>query len=238
MKNTERSSKVGIRIHRYLFKKNNARKNTYLFIQQLSKSLPETVVFGGMIRDFSLTSGRNFNSDIDLVSMADRESILSAIRCYNPVHNKFGGFRFAVGRQLFDIWSYQDTWAFRERLVTPTSIEDLCSTTFFNMDAAYQPLKSKKIICSPKYIESLESQTLDINLEENPAPEKIAARAIYMSINKDLKVSPRLQAYILKNAKNSLWRSHASYLRHMAKHRENHEDLNFYYRPQVDLFSD
>lgn len=240
MKNTEvHQSKIGKRVHRYLFENRTSQVEMRNFICQLSKDLPETVVFGGMIRDLSLGSTRKFNSDIDLVSMTDRASIRSVIRHYNPEINKFGGFRFAVGRQLFDIWAFHDTWAFREGLVKATSFSDLRETTFFNMDAAYQALKSRKTISSIDYIEAVKSRTLDINLEANPAPDKIAARAIHLAIEENLAISPRLQSFILKNAKDSLWRIKltGSFLTLMAKHREKNDDQKFFFRPQTDLFS-
>lgn len=230
--------KVGERVHRYLYSTTAVRANTRNLICKLSQSLPETFVFGGMIRDFSLGLAREFNSDIDLVSMDDRTTIFSAIRQYNPEINKFGGFRFAVGRQLFDIWSFQDTWAFREGLVKATTIDDLCATTFFDIDAVCLPLKSRKIISSAKYLDSVRNSTLDINLEENPAPGKIAVRAARMAINSGIRISPRLQLFIIKNTKDTFWRGEiaALFLKLMVKHNEKHADLPFSFCPQIDLF--
>jgi len=232
------TSKIGKRVYRYLYERRATRATTQELICRLSNSLPETVVFGGMIRDFSLGLARDFSSDIDLVSMADRATILSVIDQYHPQTNKFGGFRFAVGGQLFDIWSFQDTWAFKEGLVKGEQIEDICATTFFNMDAAYQPLKSKKIRSSRNYLDSVLSRTLDINLEPNPAPDKVAIRAIYMAIRRDVKISPRLQLFILKNAANTSWKSEftGSFLKLMASHIEKFDSVPFSYRPQTNLF--
>lgn len=232
------TSRIGKRVYRYLYEKRARRTHTQDLIYRLTQTLPETVVFGGMIRDFSLGLAREFNSDIDLVSMADRVSILSVIQQYSPETNKFGGFRFAVGRQLFDIWSFQDTWAFREGLVKAEKIEDLCATTFFNMDAAYQPLKSKKIVSAATYLDSVMSRTLDINLEANPAPDKAAIRAIHMAIRREIKISPRLQLFILKNTNNAFWRHELTglFLKLMAKHLENNTNQPFSFHPQADLF--
>lgn len=239
MKNAEtHASIVGKQVYRYLNEGRSTRASTRDVINLLAKTLPETVVFGGMIRDISLRPAREFNSDIDLVSMADRKSILSVIRRYNPKLNKFGGFRFAVGYQMFDIWSYQDTWAFREGLIKAAAFQDLCATTFFNMDAACQPLKSKRTIGSANYFESFRSRILDINLEANPAPDKVAVRTIRMSMAHDLKVSPRLQSFVLKNTHHALWKTNltGSFLKLMAKHCENRPGLPFSFRPQPDLF--
>lgn len=231
-------TKVGERVFRYLYERRADRAEAQELIRRLSEELPETVVFGGMIRDLALGSARDFNSDIDLVSMADRATIFSLIQRYDPQINKFGGFRFAVGRQLFDIWSFQDTWAVREGLVRAESFEDLCATTFFNVDAACQPLRSKKIISSANHLESLRRRTLDINLEANPAPAKVAARAIRMMVKRDLNASPRLQSYILRNAKKDLWKCGftGSFLKLMERHQESHSDFSFSHCLQKDLF--
>lgn len=239
MEQTELNSlRIGNRVYRYLYEKRARRADAQDLICRLSQSLPETVVFGGMIRDFSLGLAREFNSDIDLVSMADSASILSKIQQYNPEKNKFGGFRFVVGRQLFDIWSFQETWAFKEGLVKATTIADLCATTFFNVDAAYQPLKSKNIFSSNNYFKTVTNRSLDINLEENPAPDKVAARAIHMTICRDMHISPRLQLFILKNVNNTLWKREltGSFLKLMARNLENHDDKSFSFYPQTDMF--
>ncbi|MEI7842805.1 MAG: hypothetical protein WCI39_07215 [Gallionellaceae bacterium] len=232
------SNNVGKRVFRYLHTQTPSRVGVPEFIDGISRDIPSTVVFGGMIRDFSLGTARSFNSDIDLVSMADRADILAVIRKHNPVMNKFGGYRFAVGRQLFDIWSFQDTWAVREGLVKADTFEDLCLTTFFNLDGVCQPLTSSKIISAQDYFYLAQDRTLDVQLNENPAPEKIASRAIRMLINSTMKASPQLQLYILKNARKDLWRSalSSSVLRHLARHQNEHPDLPYAYGMQSELF--
>ncbi|OGB27193.1 MAG: hypothetical protein A3I66_11615 [Burkholderiales bacterium RIFCSPLOWO2_02_FULL_57_36] len=231
------SASVGKRVHRYLFDQNTARASTRDFVSFLSGRLPATVVFGGMIRDLGLGSARDFNSDIDLVSMADKADILAAIRIHNPEINKFGGFRFIVGRQLFDIWSFRDTWAFKEGLVKAETLKDLCATTFFNLDAAYQPLKSSYVVGAANYVEALNRRILDINLEHNPAPEKAAWRAIRMAIGHDLAISSRLQEYILKSAATTLWASGPTraFLDLAAKHLESGANEPFRFEPQPNL---
>lgn len=235
MEATEKSSKmIGKRIRRYLFDGGYSRHATREAVIHLAESLPGTVVFGGMIRDLGLASARTFNSDIDLVSLADRAEILSVIARYNPVVNKFGGFRFAAGKQLFDIWSYQDTWAFKEGLVKPKTLQDLCLTTFFNLDGAFHPLKSDKIYGAANFISSLNSRMLDINLQENPAPQNMAVRAIKLAIHLDLTISSRLLAFILSNSASALWRDGPSriFLELAKKHYEMRTDTPFRFSPQ------
>lgn len=197
------------------------------FIEKLSDELPETVVFGGMIRDFSLNSSQLFKSDIDLVTMADNDSIYSVISSYNPVVNKFDGFRFAMNGQMFDIWSFKDTWAIREGFVQQNSMNDLCGTTFFNLDAAYLPLKDTEIVCSTNFITGVKNRVLDINLHESLVPKKMVAKAIYLSINNQLSISPRLQAFIIEHADDSIWNQYKFFLGAMENHHKFHEGLNF-----------
>lgn len=66
-----------------------------------------------MIREFALGNARRFVSDIDLVSTASQSEIAIAVAKHSAVQNKFGGFRFVIEKQRFDIWSLPDTWAFR-----------------------------------------------------------------------------------------------------------------------------
>lgn len=228
---------VGKRVHGYLFNGRVANNGTRDFIDHLSQAIPQTVVFGGMIRDLGFNNAREFKSDIDLVCMADKGDILSVVNKYNPTMNKFGGFRFIVGHQLFDIWAYQDTWAFKEKIVKANSLEDLCATTFFNVDAAYQPIKSRDIVSSFDYLDILKKRVLDINLEENPAPQKIAARAIRMAISCDLAVSPRLQQFIIKNTATALRKNGptGTFLALVEKHIQRSNEEAFRFAPQENL---
>ncbi|WP_460844431.1 hypothetical protein [Noviherbaspirillum agri] len=232
---------VGERVHRYLHTPKPSTPDVQRLLNKIAKFLPETVVFGGMIRDFGLNKATEFSSDIDLVAMAERNEILSLIRPFNPVMNKFGGFRFSVGRQLFDIWAYHDTWAFKEHLVAADSFQQLCNTTFFNVDAACQRIGTRAVICKGAYFQSLDQRLLDINLEFNPAPRKIAARAIRLTIEHEMKMSSRLQTFVLKNAEPSLWTSRGparSFLLMLTSHVDKHEDdgVPFRFNPQFCLF--
>lgn len=236
MEKTEKTARnIGRRIHRYLFDGGISRLSTREAVSHLAENLPGTVVFGGMIRDIGLASARTFNSDIDLVSLASRAEILAAISQYDPVMNKFGGFRFVAGKQLFDIWSYQDTWAFKQGLVEPKTFQDLCLTTFFNLDGAFHPLKSNEIYGTADFIAALRDRILDINLQENPAPQNMAARAINLAISRDLAISTRLLTFILSNSASVLWRDGPTriFLELARKHCEAWPDAPFRFAPQA-----
>lgn len=193
----------------------------------ISEKLPETAIFGGMVREFALGNARSFASDIDLVSFASQADIFQAIKDFSPVKNKYGGFRFLVDKRLYDIWAFEDTWAFREGILAGNSFSDLFGTTFFNLDAAIFHLKKKECFLSDFYQDSLENRLLEINLEENPFPEKMVQRAIFMAIDKALSIGPDLAHYLLKNKNvdNDLLSN--LFIEGLRTHVENNEHIKY-----------
>lgn len=175
------------------------------FIDGVKNAVPDTVVFGGMVRDFHFDRPSNFQSDIDLVCMASSSDVERLIRDFDPVKNKFGGFRLLAGKQPVDIWALDQTWAFKQGLAQANGISDLCATTFFNVDAAYVSLRDWSVNRSPIFEEAIDTDVLDLNLERNPSPSKATQRAISLSVKLGLDLSPRLQRYVLDNADESLY---------------------------------
>ncbi|WP_338617198.1 hypothetical protein [Achromobacter sp. E1] len=221
-------NRIGGRVYSYLSRPRKQDASAAL-IKLIRDILPGTLVFGGMIRDMAFGSARDFDSDIDLVSLATRSEILRAVKEFEPQANKFGGFRFVHKGRLFDIWAFEDTWAFKEGLVRAGAEQDLCKTTFFNVDAVYQKLGSSKLVCEDSYLKNLHLRILDINLAENPSPEKIASRAIWLSWNLELALSVRLQDYVLQHASKGLWSQTLSraILRKLERHRLLNENALF-----------
>lgn len=185
-------------VRSYINRQNTVRAELKTTLSSIVSALPETVIFGGMIRDFALGDARNFFSDIDLVTFGSQEEITNAIRAYSPKRNKFGGFRFVANKQVYDLWSFQDTWAFQQGYVQGRKIEDLLNTTFFNVDASAYSLISDCIYISDECLKGIESRVLDINLPANPAPQRMVQRAIRYGLEKDFSIGPDLAAYIVK----------------------------------------
>lgn len=166
-------------------------------IKEIQSQLPDTVIFGGMIRDFALGRARRFTSDIDLVSLASDGEIQRAIESFNPRRNKFGGFRFRAGKWRFDVWSLPQTWAFKEGIIAGDKFDDLLATTFFNVDAALFHLGSRTVRASGEFESGIRCRLLDVNLEQNPSPPGMARRAIRMAMEYDFAMSARLVSYIV-----------------------------------------
>lgn len=191
-----------------------------------------------MIREVALGNTRQFSSDVDIVTQSSSAEINAAIAEFSPIRNKFGGFRFNVGTQLFDIWSFADTWAFRNGLVFGASFEDILKTTFFNLDAAAYHLQQRKIYCAEFYITAVKNRVLDLNLEQNPAPSSMVRRAIRLSIENSLLITPRLGEYILRNFNSENADDMSSmYVEALRRFLAADTEQNFSFAPQATLFN-
>jgi len=209
-------------------------------LDSIKSRLPnsETVIFGGMLRDFALGNARRFSSDIDLVSLASRDDIAKAVAEFSPVRNKFGGYRFAVKKQVYDIWAFEDTWAFREGLVTGTGLEDLLRTTFFNVDASAYSITRDCCYISPVMRSSIEAKLLDINLPENPSPERMVRRAIRIGCEKNFAIGYELAGFLLRHLKlQHLDRVSCMFMLELKRHVEHGVEGPFKFVPQPSLFS-
>lgn len=187
----------------YLNHNNAERMAIRTTLDSIKSRLPdnETVIFGGMLRDFALGNAREFSSDIDLVSLASKGDIAKAVERFSPLRNKFGGYRFAVNRQVYDIWAFDETWAFREGLVKGTDLQDILKTTFFNVDASAYSITRDCCYISPVMQSSIEAKVLDINLAENPSPDKMVRRAIRLGCEEDFAIGQTLACFLLRRLK-------------------------------------
>lgn len=198
----------------------------------------ETVIFGGMLRDFALGNARRFSSDIDLVSQASQDDIANAVKEFSPVRNKFGGYRFAVKKQIYDIWALEDTWAFREGLVSGTEFDDLLKTTFFNVDASAYSITRDCCYVSPVMRSSVEARLLDINLAENPSPERMVRRAIRIGCEKKFAIGPDLAVFLLRHIRlQHLDRVSCMFMLGLKTHMERGVDGPYRFIPQASLFT-
>lgn len=230
---------VGKEISSYFHSAGASSSQFQSFIDGVRSAIPDTVVFGGMVRDFHFDLPSNFQSDIDLVCMASSSDVERLIRDFDPVKNKFGGFRLLAGKQPVDIWALDQTWAFKQGLAQANGISDLCATTFFNVDAAYVSLRDWSVNRSPIFEEAIDTDVLDVNLEHNPSPSKATQRAISLSVKLGLDLSLRLQRYVLENADESLYVRpvYGTYLKLLREHVDSTDSTArpFRFSPQASL---
>lgn len=183
----------------YLGRRTVGRPKLKEAIAEVISALPDTAIFGGMIREFALGNARGFVSDIDLVSTASQIEISLAVAKYHAVRNKFGGFRFVIEKQRFDVWSLPDTWAFKNGFAFGETFADLLTTSFFNVDAACYHVDRKELLCLPGYDGWIQGRILDINLLQNPHPPSMVRRALVLMQTRQLGVTRRLAEYIVSH---------------------------------------
>lgn len=192
-------SKLRSSVRKYLEYQNAERAALKLTLDKILTELPNTVIFGGMLRDFALGKARKFDSDIDLVAFATQQEIANVISEFWPTKNKFGGFRFSKEKHVFDIWAFEDTWAFKAGFVDGKKFPDLLKTTFFDIDSfAYNPV-THKCYYSDVWVKAVESKTLNINLPHNPSPQNMIRRAVRLCCSQDLGIGKELAEYIVLN---------------------------------------
>jgi hypothetical protein len=226
-------TKLKSRVTDYLGYESQERSVLRSTLGALTERLPDTAIFGGMLRDFALKGTRNFTSDIDLVTFASPAEISLAIKDLTPRRNKFGGYRFAAGRWRFDIWSFHDTWAFRQGIVRGSGFTDLFATTFFNVDAAIFHLSSNEFRFSPTYEQGIVRRLLEVNLEANPSPVRMARRAIRLAMERELSIGPALAEFILTYADRlDLAGVDLSFLHGLRRHVEVGAAAPYSFRPQ------
>lgn len=229
--------KLSSRVRSYLAYDSPSRRALADVLDAIVASCPDTVVFGGMLREFALGSAREFYSDIDLVTTAGDDRLYQVIRRFAPRQNRFGGFRFVAEKYRFDIWSFANTWAFRNGYVDGRTWDDLLRTTFFNVDAALFHLGMKKLVWAEAFKAGVEDRRLEINLEPNASPSKMAKRAIEFALRYQLSIGPCLGAYISSNAdKRELSWGEAAFLNDLESHLRIHPESSFMHcMPELDF---
>ncbi|WCL51026.1 hypothetical protein [Leptospira sp. GIMC2001] len=182
----------------YFLTTNKLNRNEIKEFIEFIRKESNVVIFGGMLRDLSLSDNKLFRSDIDLVvdSINQRE-LYKLIKKYNPIMNKFGGFRILLNKWKLDIWSLSNTWAINEGLVIGDNFTDLLKTSFFTWDAIIYEIPTKKFKYYDNYFKDLNSGFIDINLRSNPNPIGITIRTLRMLFMNKCKISFELLNYII-----------------------------------------
>lgn len=159
------------------------------------------VIFGGAVRDLCL--GENIN-DIDIVIDGNLQSVKDALASQEIKYfeTKFGGCRFEYNKQMYDIWNISSTWAIANGHVPMCRdvFRPLLYTTFFNRDSLYYDLRKKRLNLLHEYQWNvLHKRFLDIVLEKNPNPIKMAKRALSLATGKGYSLSKQLERYVFSH---------------------------------------
>lgn len=167
-------------------------------LTETAKSFGPIAIFGGLIRDLAFGYSREFSSDVDVVLKDMPVDVLARhLAPYHAVRNSFGGFRVPFGRWVFDLWTFDTTWAFAKGFVQGRELADLLRTTFFNWDAALFELAKEELLARPSYFADLEAHLLAINLRQTPNELGAAVRALRLMAEGGVSVAPDLAAFVL-----------------------------------------
>jgi len=155
----------------------------------------QVLAFGGVPRD--LLFFEKPTRDLDLVVTGLTNDSLAKIFSRILIRRtRFGGLQCLLKRKRFlDIWSLEETWAFKKRILSPT-IENLPLSVFLTTDAVVVDLKTGRLIESNFITYTFEKRRIEIVLEENPFPALCVLRAFVHRNKYDLGLSDRLQHYI------------------------------------------
>lgn len=166
-------------------------------LRHLAESFGPMAIFGGLIRDLALGRAREFSSDVDVVLKDMPVDVLARhLAPHRGVRNAFGGFRVQFGRWLFDLWTFDNTWAFANGFVQGRELADLLRTTFFNWDAALFELGEDRLLVRPSYFAELEARLLAINLRPTPNELGAAIRALRFIAEGGVSVTPDLAEFL------------------------------------------
>jgi len=188
----------------FLSVKSAVRNGLLGVVDTARKERLEGFVFGGAVRDVIFSGPKSFPRDVDIV-FTDQSFARFSDRFHDQVihRNRFGGLYLRVGWVDFDVWPLGNTWAFKNVPGFIPSFESLPQTTFLSIDAIVVELwakpGSKRRIYEQGFFKSLETKTIDLNLEENPFPALCILRSLVMSQRLQFRLTERLADYIVRN---------------------------------------
>lgn len=186
------------RVGRFLTMRSPRGATAEDFIRKVER-LGEVAILGGLLRDLCLETNRSFYSDIDIVIDTDDYSGLeSLMEEYNARKNSFGGYRLQYNRWKIDLWVLSKTWAFAEGLVPCRSFASLLDTTFFDWDAVVLNLSQSKFYTRDKYLSTLTTRVVDLNLRDNPNELGSVVRALRLLEKRDAKLTYKLSNFVFQ----------------------------------------
>ncbi|AIL47808.1 N-6 DNA methylase [Elizabethkingia anophelis] len=171
------------------------------FIEQLS-AFSHVFIFSGIIRNFFLDVKENAR-DIDIVYQGDDNELYAFLENYKYTINSFNGYKVVFGSFTVDLWKLDSTWAIKNSKLEIELFNQyvLPDSTFFNFSSIIYDYFNEKFIYTDKFIEFVNSKTLDLVLEENPLPQLCIINTLYYKEKFGLKISEELKLFCVTNFK-------------------------------------
>lgn len=156
---------------------------------------------GGMLREYKDNGKIESLHDMDIIiSVKDRNKWNEILEQYNPVQNKFKGYKFICHDLLIDVWEIQNTYAYKEHKIicTPEEyVKNLPKTVFLNIDAIFYDWEND-LWLDEFYNQAKDTNILDIVLEDNPHTDLNILRAIILKEKYHMTFSEKLVNIINK----------------------------------------
>ncbi|RIU93442.1 hypothetical protein [Oceanobacillus picturae] len=162
----------------------------------------DLILVGGAVRDFAY---QRKPRDLDIIVDSDFESFDNALKNFTYKKNRFDGYKVLINDLELDIWSIQNNWAFREKILKP-NVKNIPQGAFYNFDSISINLNTGDVYADD-FIKSIRERKLDITLNEdyislNPSPEVNIVRAFvikkYWGLNFSNKVSYYINEWLSK----------------------------------------
>lgn len=160
----------------------------------------EAHVFGGFPRDLMVDGHDATPRDLDIVLARDCISeVKDELAEYVDRVTRFGGLHLSIGGWDVDVWSLEQTWAFRNDEEFEMSFEDLPKTTFLDVDAVAVSLNERRNrVREHGFFDALRTKTVGVNYRPNPYPALCVVRAFDIARRLDFALDVELVSYILE----------------------------------------
>jgi Poly A polymerase head domain len=156
----------------------------------------DVILIGGAIRDIALK--REIPRDIDLIVDCAEDELRSNLRSYEYKLNSFGGYKLQIDNITFDIWSIENNWAFKNKIV-PIAKENITKGAFYNIDAVCINLSDNSFF-SEHFDAAVINRELDIIQEQQNIINQVhvlnVARAFRLKQKWNLSFSRKVIDYI------------------------------------------
>ena len=197
----KKSSDLVKRIRRFLLRERKRDEVLSSLLDHLASS-EDVYLFGGVIRDIALYGISGLECDIDLVYVGSHEQIDAMVKKndFRFKRNRFGGFRVETKRWFVDLWSAEDTWAFRKGGCQYDGVESLLGTTITNWESILCRLEGWELVYRENYFRDLNDRYLHVVFDKNPNPLGMYVRILRAYACKDASVLSGRTTRVLREA--------------------------------------
>lgn len=172
-----------------------SQKEVIKFIENLSE-FSHVFIFSGVIRNFFLDIDENAR-DIDIVYQGSENELNKFLKGYKYFKNSFNGYKVYISNYTIDLWKIDSTWAIENSKLDIELFNQyvLPESAFFNFSSIVYDFFNESFIYSEKFLEFINSRTLDLVLRANPLPELCIVNTLYYKEKFDLKISESLKEF-------------------------------------------